>query len=146
MPFGAYAPLPIRLGGTAEEGWTAAQHARLCADLIAAKRVLPYATLSADGTTITAFASMPGMSTALHPVITSAGSNVWAVDFDDGPEDEYEITGPLQIVSARGFSPVSGIIVTCGLSQATSARVIVTLRTHAGGVPPGAKFTLRVWS
>jgi len=37
MPLGAFAPLPLRLGGDALEGFDARSHARLCADLVAAK-------------------------------------------------------------------------------------------------------------
>lgn len=37
MPLGAFAPLPLRLGGTATEGFDARSHARVCADLVAAK-------------------------------------------------------------------------------------------------------------
>ena len=45
---GGFAPLPLRLGGSAEQGVTAAQHARLCADLVALSRVQPFAVLVYD--------------------------------------------------------------------------------------------------
>ena len=49
------APLPIRLGGDELEGWTATQHARFAADLLAARRTAPLMVLqitAAGGDTI----------------------------------------------------------------------------------------------
>ena len=45
MPLGGFAPLPLRLGGSAEEGITAAQFMRATADLAAVRRVLPFAVM-----------------------------------------------------------------------------------------------------
>jgi hypothetical protein len=39
---GGFCPLPIRLGGDAQTGWTAEQHARSAADLVAKKRTAPF--------------------------------------------------------------------------------------------------------
>jgi hypothetical protein len=44
--FGSLAPLPIRLGGSAQEGLSATQHARIAADLTAMHRSAPLAPLS----------------------------------------------------------------------------------------------------
>lgn len=46
MGSGGIYPLPIRLGGTAREGWRAEQHARACADLVTLQRVLPLCMFS----------------------------------------------------------------------------------------------------
>ena len=55
MPFGAFAPMPLRFGGTPEEGWAASQHARMAADLVAIVRAAPLAvrTLTRSGSTYT---------------------------------------------------------------------------------------------
>ncbi len=45
MALGAFAPFPIRLGGSSREGITAAGHARMAADLVAVGRTLPLAVL-----------------------------------------------------------------------------------------------------
>lgn len=44
--FGGFCPLSGRLGGNAETGLTAAQHARMAADLVARKRTAPLAMFS----------------------------------------------------------------------------------------------------
>jgi len=46
MPFGAFAPFPFRLGGTSTEGWTASQFSRACADLVSARRSVPFCVLT----------------------------------------------------------------------------------------------------
>ena len=43
MPLGRLAPFPFRLGGTATNGLTAEQHARIAADYVALKRCAPLA-------------------------------------------------------------------------------------------------------
>lgn len=47
--------MPLRLGGTATNGWTAAQHARFVADLVAVNRTAPLATMTIvkSGSTVT---------------------------------------------------------------------------------------------
>lgn len=45
--FGAFAPLPIRLtSADSAHGWAASQHSRVCADVVAAWRVLPLAVMT----------------------------------------------------------------------------------------------------
>lgn len=43
---GGFCPLPARLGGDALTGWTASQHARMAADLVAVKRTGPLCVFS----------------------------------------------------------------------------------------------------
>lgn len=147
MSFGAFSGgLPQRLGGSKEEGWTATQHARVCADLLAAVRTLPYATLVADGTTITSYRAMPGLAAASQPTITLFSPGIWTVEFDDGPQDEYEITGPVKIVASRGSGIDSGVIVNTSVLANLSHTVYVALRDNAGAVPVSEKFKLKVWT
>ncbi len=62
MPTGAFAPLPLRLGGPAEEGMAPEQHARLAADVVAIKRTAPLASWTADPVTVGAITSYRGMT------------------------------------------------------------------------------------
>lgn len=48
MGLGALCPLPLRLGGSPEEGITASQFLRLATDLTAARRISPFAVLVID--------------------------------------------------------------------------------------------------
>lgn len=43
---GGLCPLPIRLGGDMETGWTASEQSRLCSDLASTNRTLPFAVLT----------------------------------------------------------------------------------------------------
>lgn len=44
--FGGLCPAPYRLGGDSDTGWTAQQHSRFCADLVAAYRSAPFAVVT----------------------------------------------------------------------------------------------------
>lgn len=81
---GAHCPLPIRLGGDELSGWTAAQHARVCADLAAASRTLPFAVLTISR----------GGTSGDSPVIVRNNSRSLSVPVVAGnnPGDEVTIT------------------------------------------------------
>ena len=96
MGFGAFCPLPFRLGGTSEEGLTAAQHARLCADLVAVKRTLPLAVITftpiAGNVIIHDYTGLNGIGSAFAP--TPTWINTGQVGFNWAShsfEDPYEI-------------------------------------------------------
>lgn len=101
MPLGAFAPLPVRLGGSDEEGWTARAHARMCADLVAAKRgaalcVFSY-TKSGGTVVISDYYGMNGAGSTYAPdTVTVLGTG--AVTFEWSTrlfEDPYEILRPI---------------------------------------------------
>lgn len=48
MPFGAWSPLPLRLGADPQQGWSSQAQSRLAADLPAVKRTVPLAHLTYD--------------------------------------------------------------------------------------------------
>jgi len=64
---------PFRLGGTPENGVTAAQHARYCADLVAVGRVAPLGswrfTKSSGSVTITSYSGRNGVGPAHAPSV-----------------------------------------------------------------------------
>lgn len=60
MPFGALAPLPLRLGGNPLEGWQPEEHARLCDDLVVINRVTVLAVIVANITSDGALAFISG--------------------------------------------------------------------------------------
>ncbi len=102
MPFGAFAPLPLRLGGSVQEGWPAAMHARFAADLIAIKRTAVLArwsyTVDGSSATILSYTGQNGSGLAYAPTATrnTTGdvSFVWPSNYF---EDEYGIQEPFKI-------------------------------------------------
>jgi hypothetical protein len=109
MPFGALSPLPLRLGGSAEEGWTAEQHARFCADMQAIKRVAPLASwrysVTTTEATVLAYVGQNGSGLAYAPTPTRNGNGdvsfAWASQYF---EDEYGVQHPfkVRVVRAKG--------------------------------------------
>lgn len=72
MPLGGYAPLPIRLGGSATHGWSPEAQARAAADLVAIKRTVPlfkitFTSAHPTGPTIHALHSGHGVGSAYFP-------------------------------------------------------------------------------
>lgn len=85
--------LPLRLGGSATNGWSASQHARLVADLIACKRTMPIASWRYNETTdtISDFIGWEGAGPSFAP--TTSGSGTGSVTFswsDRGFADPYD--------------------------------------------------------
>lgn len=107
MPFGAFCPLPLRLGGSATEGWTAAQHARVAADLCAARRVAPLAVYcfapdSVNGQAPVSFATTrSGVGIAHEPAFTFNGPGDTTVTLPTRWEDDAGRFAPVTIRAAR---------------------------------------------
>lgn len=75
--FGAFAPLPLRLGGSSEEGWTASQQSRVSADLVAAFRAAPLAILTINQAgTISSYHGQNGVGLANAPTVTGSGGDL----------------------------------------------------------------------
>lgn len=78
---GGFCPLPARLGGDAETGWTAEQHARIAADHVAKKRTAPLCvfswTTAASSVTIGHYLGMNGAGLDYAPDLCfSAGDGI----------------------------------------------------------------------
>ncbi len=102
--FGAFSPLPGPLGGSDEEGWAAAHHARLCADLAAAKRALPFALVTifrdnGSSPEITAV-NMQAPETVANVPSVSGTSTTVTFTFPDAPESELGEKLALKITRA----------------------------------------------
>ncbi len=142
--FGAVAGfLPIRLGGDATNGWTAAQHARLAADLVAINRTLPLArfsfTKSGATVTITSYWGRNGAGLAYAPTPSSIGTGhsrfTWSLP---GWDDDYGVFQPFAIQAARGGANVgSSPPIDCNVLW-SGATVDVYTATHTGDVASAA--------
>lgn len=113
MAFGAYAPLPIRLGGLPEEGWSAAQYLRATADLCAAMRVAPFAwlTINQNGNApfVVDYSGRNGIGTRDRPTVewvNSIGRTriTWPADW----RDEYGKAHRVRVKGARGSIKAGG--------------------------------------
>jgi hypothetical protein len=148
MPLGAYAPLPLRLGGSATEGVTAAQHARLCADLVAVKRVQPLAVWtynkSGGAITIESFHAMHGVGVQFGPdTLTSLGDGDVSMRFTAMSfTDAYGIVHPINIRHAIAV-PHANIGVYASVELITFIMRIRTRRDD--GVLVDARTTVRIW-
>lgn len=106
---GGFCPLPLRLGGDAETGWTATQHARFCADLVAAKRTAKLCTLSWDAVsiastpaTITSYRGMNGAGLGFAPTSSVATADAITFLFTSGRfTDDYQVSAPILVRHAR---------------------------------------------
>lgn len=150
---GAFAPLPIRLGGSATEGLAAAQHARICADMTAVARVAPFAVLTfilvGDPALpiVTAYNCMKGvgLDPALRPLILGVTDSVFNVAWNNAEFDAYERSEPLAIRHVKAsILGSAGAYVSCDWNIGES-NVLVSVFDHTGAASFAADaITLRV--
>jgi hypothetical protein len=144
---GAFSPLPLRLGGSPQDGISPEQHARLCADLVSLKRVAPLAAWSCEvgaGTvTMTSYVGQNGSGLAYAPTATwnSTGdvSFVWPSLYF---EDDYEIQYPFKVraVIATAISTSGSCIVWEQIARGVRLRAT----TH-GGVVANTNLSVTLW-
>ncbi len=122
MPLGAFAPLPLRLGGSDTEGWSVTKHARMCADLVALKRSAPLCvfTFTKSGATVTIHSYFgqngAGLSYAPDTVAVIGTGNTkfsWSLRSFSDP---YDVTYPIYIkhgvASGHSTTYLAGRVVT----------------------------------
>lgn len=138
--FGALTPLPLRLGGAATDGWTAAQHARVAADCVAALRTHPLAqfiyTKSGATVTVLTYRGRNGVGSAYAPdIVTVNGTGDvtfgWSASRWADPYDSARtLTPTLRAARARaqGVADVAVAQVT-----ADAVRVAVFSGFSGGG-------------
>lgn len=104
MPFGGFCPLPLRLGGSKEEGWTPEQHARMAADCLGMTRSVPFARVCAwVGVAVPplSYASQPVSGVAAAPTATDLGPGVSRFDWPASVADDMGVFAPVSIRQAR---------------------------------------------
>ena len=140
--------LPLRLTPESITGWSAAQHSRFCADLVAAKRAAPLAvvtfTLAAGAITTHACWSMVEIGTvsAFAPTLSTSGTGVVLVTFDPQFADEYDISGHFHIRHAKA-TPHGATALKCNVDLVSPNSARVRIFT-SGGVVADGKATLIV--
>lgn len=145
MPLGGFAPLPLRLGGTAIDGLTPDQHARLAADLVAMVRAAPFACigLTTNSTAVGSYIAQHGVGAAAAPTIASGVGYVRAT-WSDGYLDDYEVAQATRIRHAVATPQVA---TACFVSVTIDSVKQVTVRcfSHAGVAQNGVPIFLVVW-
>ncbi len=148
--FGGFCPLPLRLGGDAETGWSAAAHARMCADVAAAKRTLPLALISftqvGSAATILQASCMWGGLTAAHrPTYVyggGTGESVWTYDLN--AVDPYEQYYPVTFRHGVGAAITDGTCMSAAVDLTQQHQITVAL--HDGdGLPCDGGATIVLW-
>lgn len=143
--------LPLRLGGTATNGWTAAQHARYCADLVALQRVGALAswsyTKSGLTVTISGYVGRNGAGSAHAPTATVNGTGdtsfSWsASQFPDDYNPNRLLPVAMRAVIARGVRNAL-TVVHCKAQVTTNTVRVVTHNDAEAASDQGASVT--VW-
>lgn len=145
--FGGFAPLPIRLGGTPTEGWTAAQHARFAADWCAIQRTLPFALLTfvkaGAVVTVEQYTAMHGTGTAEAPTPTVAGTGEVIWDWARNYSDAFGVESPTRIRQAKAWRSAT---TAGGATAIRESAVRVRTRSYTTGTGlDDARVTLVVW-
>ena len=143
MPFGGFCPLPLRLGGDAETGWTAAQHARFIADMIAVERTSSFATVTytKSGSTVTVsdYSGKNGSGPLFAPTVTVNGTGDVTFTWPGVYEDQYEVVHRPDFFAADAGSATGGATVELGVSS-------VRVRSFSeGGAAEDSTVTVEVY-
>lgn len=140
--FGGLPALPLRLTGNPETGWSANQHARFCADLIAARRTAPFArlTISRDASGVITLEDWICLAPHVDenkPTISGTNPTPITITFPKAPKDHQGNAHTLSIKSVHSSrwdssDPAkSGVsaphIATSDPSTASASKVTVTV-------------------
>jgi hypothetical protein len=141
--------MPLRLGGTPTEGWTAAQHARVCADLCALKRSAPLAVMTFTwdnsgcplaSVSLLAYAGQNGVGLDNAPAISYPNSSLVKFSWASAWEDAYGVQHPIYVRNAVLSSWSSdGVAVNAAITVSANA---VTLQPARGSAD---KLTMAVY-
>lgn len=140
--FGAYAPLPLRLG----DEFSATQHARIAADLVAAKRTCPFAVITIDigasSATLVSYTGRNGSGADAAPTLLYVAGEV-QLTWDKSWLDEYERE---HVVNIGHLDPsVSSTTLKIANAYKNNANTVtVGLFTAAGSLTTG-RVTLVVY-
>lgn len=146
---GGFAPLPIRLGGTDREGWTAAQHARAADHLAAIVRTLPFAWVRVERSPslrVAAYCGMDGIGAPFAPHIIASGAGEVTVWWEWAREtlDAYGQHEPVTIRHATA-NIIGPLPIVANVALPSASRAVVTTTDVTSGDPVNVPFTLVVY-
>jgi hypothetical protein len=147
MPLGGLVPCPIPLGGTSQDGLTAAQHARICADLIAVVATAPLAWVRGHtgNTSPNVYVSQFDVGLAAAPTVTPNGSGDVSISWESSFTDDFGNSGSLVIRHAEaticGTASPGNRIVTAEIVAPNAIRVR-TFTGSSGAATPAAYFVV----
>jgi hypothetical protein len=133
--FGALSPLPLRLGGDGEIGWTAAQYVSACSDTLACLRASPLARVRVESGAIVAYRGLNGCGLTHAPTITDGGffqELTWPASYEDD-------AGEMHIIGIQTAQTTAVGAVVGGLIPLIWKNNIVYVYTYDD-------FVLTVWS
>lgn len=149
MPFGGYAPLPIRLGGDSQYGLTPEQHARICADLLAVKRTQALAVFTftkVGGTvTISAYNGQNGSGVSFAPTPGVVSTGVVNFSWLSGVfTDPYGVSAAVR--ARAGRVTCHGSLPRFGTVDITTSSALFQVRTFDDtGTAQDCTATVRIW-
>lgn len=146
--------LPLRLGGTQQNGWGATQHARMAADVVAALRTAPLATLTVLAATtpvVQSYKGQPGAGAPFAPTATLLAvgrvqlnwASVYASEIFSGG---VPVSFPWVIRSAVASGHYNGAPVIATITAISLTSVIVETYRWTGSTwaLSNERFSLRV--
>lgn len=125
---GGFCPLPLRLGGGDEDGWSVEAHARMAADLVAAKAASDFAvvvaTVGSGVASVTNYLGRNGEGVANGPTTTYHGVGDFSLSWPVTLLDVYEVESAVRLVSPDASAHGSSARrVTCTLTAANVVRI-----------------------
>jgi hypothetical protein len=151
MAFGAFAPLPLRLGGDATTGLTPEQHARICADLVALKRVQPLATwlytqTASNAASISYYLGQNGSGLAYAPTATPNASGDVSFTWSPGVfEDPYGQQWPIRIRAALAYPQYGASLNIASSSPQIIANGVRVYSLSQSGIQRNGATIVKVW-
>jgi len=134
---GGMCAFPIRLGGDAISGWSAEQHARMAADVVAQGRTAAFSRIaieftSGSGASITAYAGMNGLGLAHAPTLSWL-ADVATLTWPSAWEDElgrYQTTNLRAVTSGASVGQPGAVVTSpstlqCSVSSISSGSPVV---------------------
>lgn len=152
MALGGFAPCPLPLGGTAVDGLTAEQHARIAADLKAAVLGAPFAIYFQDYLPSPLFLQQyylgqHGVAPAAMPLVSSGGVGITNFTWDSSYTDEFDNVYPTHIRHAIATHVwVAGTLAPAWCAvEITAYNTLRVVTTDNTATAVNANFVLAVW-
>lgn len=152
MALGGFAPCPLPLGGTAVDGLTAEQHARIAADLKAAVLGAPFAIYFQDRYGMPAtlkeyYLGQHGVAPAAIPLVSSGGIGITNFIWQPSYSDEYDNVYPTNIrhaIATHVWTAASAAPAWCSV-EITAYNALSVYTTDNAAAFVAANFVLAVW-